>query len=131
MPEFEKCAHCPRQIKPGAAMAAHVRASHPHAVGTQSPPPSPEPRDQLRWEDPPPERKGRGFAIHAAYAAAVVELKRSPGRWARIRSFKTATGAGGSMARLKRDFPDIEFVGRRVEDGEILSAIWARFVEAD
>lgn len=76
------------------------------------------------WEDP-----NIGNATHGEVAKLLPELRRNPGKWARLLIYKSATGAGTSATKLKERFTDIEFTTRRLPESG--SAVYARFVEAE
>lgn len=73
------------------------------------------------WEDPPaaarPGRKGHSRAF-------VDALRANPGNWARFGTSKSR----GNATRLRKLYPDIEWVTRR--DGDGLFTVWARAVSA-
>lgn len=115
------CKQCdpPRQISSPQGLASHIRSMHPAALS--APPPS----NGVRWEDPPPPQSGPRAAM-AELARVVVELKRHPGRWARVRDFKSRSGAGSTRQRVRKEHPDCEWQARAMPEG---SALFGRFVE--
>lgn len=133
------CPLCHRTIANNAGMTAHMRAMHCEEwrreqeaaasrvaggvrVQPATPPPSPDGND-IRWEDPP----GRGGTNPADRLRPFVpDLKRNPGKWARCIEYKGPTSAGSYAGKLKKAFPDLQIVGRRVDSG---SAVFARYVE--
>lgn len=132
MPDLVKCEYCPRSIKPGAAMEAHVRASHPHMVGDQtSPPPSP-PTNGVRWEDPPETARDRGGRIIERLRPLFPELRRNPGRWARVLDYPRKQSAWSTRTVLlkSKSWPkDIELRAHRTEGDA--GALFARYVPAN
>lgn len=70
-----------------------------------------------------------GPRLFGELAPVVAELKRNPGRWARLRWYKAPSSASGQVAMVRKLFPDLEIVGRKLAAGG--SAIFARYVEAD
>lgn len=138
VPEPVICPICHRSCAAAAGLASHMRAMHrdewrrqleaeaaqPSATRPSVPPPSPS-SNGVRWEDPPVPTNGRN-ATHRIVEAVVPELKRNEGRWARLLDFKGPTSASGHATGLKKAFPDIEIIGRKVGSG---SAIFARYVE--
>jgi len=64
------------------------------------------------WEDPPP--RGVGGRNVALVADLIPELRRNPGRWARLCIFQTDKGANSAKTSLAKvtQFSDIEFAAR-------------------
>lgn len=83
----------------------------------------PPPTDDLGivWEDPP-----GGRSIVEEMRPIVVELRRNPGRWARVREFVKPNAASSASTQLRKEYPDIKWTPRKDGLGSIL---WARFVE--
>lgn len=126
------CKHCDRQIGSPAGLTAHIKSMHPGVRAPLSPehrgslpPPSPS-SGEMAWEDPPPKYLGKAAQAVLAAVALFPQLRRNPGRWARICEFKTQSTAFGQVKKLRESHPDIEFEARGRETG---SAIWARYVE--
>jgi hypothetical protein len=108
------CKQCspPRSFPDPEALASHIRGEHKP--------------DGLEWEDPPPKYLGKAAQAVLAAVALFPQLRRNPGRWARICEFKTQSTAFGQVKKLRESHPDIQFEARGRETG---SAIWARYVE--
>lgn len=128
------CPHCPVQCAGPAGLASHVRSMHPEharAGGREAPPGSPvtPASNGLVWEDPPAPRSQASSAIQAILLAAP-QLRRNPGRWAKLRSFKSSSGASSSKngASKRAELVDIELVARKMPGG---SALFGRYIEAD
>lgn len=146
MPESTSviCPVCQRTCGSGTGLSSHMRSMHraewereneaameratpSRGARPAVPPPlPPPPANGIRWEEPPASRVGKTAKVLAEVRALVIELKRNPGKWARIKDYASASGAGSIRTKLVAAFPDVEFVARKLDDG---SAIWARFVE--
>lgn len=141
------CPHCRRTCGSGPGLASHVRSMHPtewrreqEARATPSrgarplasvpsvPPPSPSSNGNgsIVWEEPPPMRRARARIFELELTPLIVELKRHPGDWGRIKEYPNSKAASAGASAARKLFPDVEFVARGLKAG---SAIWARFVE--
>lgn len=80
----------------------------------------------LEWGDPPPVLKPKTQSI---IADLVPELKRHPGQWAKVGTWKSPNSAATAANPLRKAHPDIEFTSRRAADGG--SALYARAREDD
>lgn len=124
------CPHCDRSCAGPAGLASHIRSMHPEVLRedpTREPPPDTN-SGGLVWEDPP--ARGRDASLIPELVALIPRLKERPGSWARLRTYKSATGAGGAKAKAK-DAPELahlEFRASRVDGG---SALYGRYVEAE
>jgi hypothetical protein len=83
-----------------------------------------KPSVEMVWEAPPdgPLRSNK-------YGPQLAELKKNPGRWARLRLAPSNSGAYGSrkaMRRIVDGDEQYEFVVRLAEDGEGFG-VWARY----
>ena len=111
---------------------------HPDKIGNQPPtrgalavvPEAPPESNGIVWEDPPGARTGRN-GIDTIIAPLVIELRRNPGKWARLKTFDRKQGASSAKNGLGKrgTYPDIEFVGRSLPDGT--SALYGRYVGAE
>jgi hypothetical protein len=145
MPEAQSviCDICHRTCGSGPGLASHVRSMHPvdwriqqEAKATPSrgarplvpvpsvPPPSPAAANGIVWEEPP--KRGRRARLVDELTPIVVELRRNPGRWARLREFGAKGSASASRKPIGVAFPDLELRSASTANG---SAIWARYVE--
>jgi len=59
--------------------------------------PTPERPSVVRWEDPPP-KYGKPIIDRDVEA----EMRRNPGRWARVREYTYKTGANTAVTRIRR-----------------------------
>lgn len=101
----------PRMVWDDWSGAAPVANGKARAV---DPPP-------LIWEDPPPAR-GRGLIDPAALAV----LRANPGRWARVKEFKYATGAATAAGKIRKGDLGERFEARGVRSpaGSTLYVRW-------
>lgn len=77
---------------------------------------------KIVWEDPPPRRSGRPRG--SKYRHVMAELENHPGRWARINNFASLNSASSQRVRLRKSFPEHEFVIRKTDSG---GALYARY----
>lgn len=131
-----ECMHCGRTIGNLAGLSAHMRSMHPDKVGNptnatapaahEAPPES----NGLVWEDPPPPRTGKHSRVIASLTPLIIELKRNPGKWARLLTLPAKSSANSTMSRFKKTgvFSDIEFTARVHGTG---SALYGRYIEAE
>lgn len=131
-----RCKFCDRLCGNPQGLAAHVRSMHPAefeaevaaARAGHEAPPAPPTANGLVWEDPPPKRQ-RGAEVYDEILAFLPQLRRNPGRWARLYTWKNPSAASPVKQRLETNHAeavaDIEFVARRT--GKELSALYGRF----
>lgn len=133
-----RCPECQRTIGSPTGLASHMRSMHPdeHArqvaeararTGLSSvPPPDPARPNttELIWEEPPATRAGPQ-ARFDTLTAALPELKRNAGKWARLFNYDRPTSASQGCTALRKQFPDLEIIGRKLN--ETSSAIYARY----
>lgn len=82
--------------------------------------------DEIVWEDPGPSASGLG-----QWVERLQPLVEAPGRWARVKEFKSQGAASSTMSQLKRrqrQMPpgEWEFVTRGLPDGR--GALYARYI---
>lgn len=147
--EVLQCPYCERTCAGGTGLSAHIRSMHPKekmpvkeelkSVGTRptfdenlrtTPPIIGKPvimesKTELVWEDPP-QRGSQGLGKELR--PVMIELKRHPGKWARVRVFKHKSSANSAKNTLKKSHPDFEYVSAQHSTG---SALWMRFVEIE
>lgn len=134
------CPHCERSCGGPAGLAAHIRSMHPEVIREREKQLERDLHEALPetgggaasngivWEDPPCSRSG----VVEIIVALVPELRRNPGRWARLHVWPNKTGANTNQSKLRRDerVVDIEFVARSdAKAGS--SALYGRYVEAE
>lgn len=120
------CPECGRGCGSKAGLMAHMRAMHPDTVPASNGDTTPTPAaDGIVWDDPPV--KGRRTSTLVRVAPQVPQLRRHPGRWARLVDLKAKSSASSALPKLRKEFPDIEF--RAARFGEVGSAVWGRYVE--
>lgn len=131
------CKFCDRRCGNSAGLAAHVKSMHPDEWAAEvaaaeardhgeAPPVTPV-SNGLVWEEPPPKRRDSAYT---AIVALVPELRRNPGRWARLYTWSTSSGANSAQAKLRKDenLTDIEFVARSTKsDARSTSALYGRY----
>lgn len=122
-----RCPHCDRTCAGPAGLASHIRSMHPDQLtpGREAPP-APPPGNGLVWEDPP-ATNGRHNKWLPLIADTLPELRRHPGAWARLftwRDRKSAQAAKTSLAK-RPEVADIEFAARALPDGT--SALYGRY----
>lgn len=93
-------------------------------------PPAAPPQHGLVWEDPPP--RGGGNTQVFVIVALVPELRRNPGKWARLYTWKNLTGANSMQTKLRAlpELSDCEFIGRSNKAAGT-SALYGRYLERD
>lgn len=123
------CPHCNRTCAGPQGLASHIRSMHPDvaraagatAGATGAPPDAPgaPPAHGLVWEEPPSPRRSSQYT---EVLALIPELRRNPGRWARLYTWSNKTGANGLQQRLRKDatVADCEFIGRITATGSAL-----------
>ena len=79
----------------------------------------------IEWVDaPPPARRG----IQPAYGwDALDELRANPGKWAKLHTYKSASGASSASRKLRKD--GFECEPRPEGDGSVLYARWPKQTE--
>lgn len=139
------CPVCHRTCGSGTGLSSHMRSMHREEWRRQQeqqiepatpfrgarpavPPPSPPSSNGIRWEEPPTRRAGTGGRLIDTLTPVVVELRRNPGKWARIREFGAKGSASASRKPIAAAFPDLELRAAATSTG---SAIWARYVEPE
>ena len=68
-----------------------------------------ETADGFRWEDPPADRMSRGRVYGRTPHDGVVRLEDNPGRWARLRLYRSESAARSARARIQTHYPADEF----------------------
>jgi hypothetical protein len=111
------CKACKATLASPGALVDHVKLNHPDALA---------PPVAMRWEDPPPKMHGAVSKLIDELRPTILELKRNPGRWARIREYERPSSGYTTTGHLKKMFPDVEFQAHKVGD---VVRIWARYVE--
>lgn len=110
------CKHCGRGCAGPQGLASHLRSMHPETL-----PGWIAPKSELVWEDPP----ARGRPLLADEVRSdVEELRRNPGRWAKVRTYPAPSSAAACRPCLIAAYPDIEWRASRTADGG--SAIYGR-----
>ena len=92
------------------------------------PPPATPTVNGLVWEDPPP--RGRANSTLATIITLIPELRRNPGKWARLYTWSNASGANSAQGKLRKneDVSDIEFVARSTKTStKATSTLYGRY----
>jgi hypothetical protein len=84
------------------------------------------PEIALEWEEPP--KRDRKRSTVAKLQPLVLELKRNPGKWARLIRYKSPISASTCAQNFRKHYPDIEFTARRHDNG---SDLYGRFMEEE
>lgn len=104
----------------------------------QTPPAPPQPPEEaplvheFAWEDPPAHHVGT--PNHVDWNEVLAPLRAQPGRWGRIRAYKTKNGATQAAAELRKgkrkgfNYTDYEFRGAGDPDNPERGKLWARYV---
>ena len=101
----------------------------PNSSATRAPakpvkPPPVASSNGLVWEDPPSARRSSQFA---EILDLIPQLRRNPGKWARLYTWRNKSGANGVQTRLRKmpELADCEFVARTVDGTK--SALYGRY----
>lgn len=118
-----ECPHCDRLCGGPQGLAAHIRSMHPAALAAHEAPPA-APATGLVWEDPP-VANGR-TPVEKLIEPLIPELRRNPGKWARLRDFPIKSSAASAKGRLAKmpHLADIQFAARITPTG---SALYGRY----
>lgn len=124
-----ECPHCKRVCGSTAGLAAHVRSMHPEKIAfvpATADPPRAAGSNGMEWGSPPAPRSNRS-CVHE-FTEIVIELRRRPGEWARVFTYRKKNDAHARAQVLRKHEPysDIEWAPRSLPDGT--SGLWARFV---
>lgn len=120
-----KCTNCPGTDTTGETERLRKRIGTAPVVDS----PAPAKGGVVVWEDPPMDRAGPRARVFSQEVED--ELRKHPGKWARVKTFEKPSSATSAAARYRKgESPhlkkgDWELVARRVDGG---SALWARYV---
>jgi hypothetical protein len=78
------------------------------------------------WEDPPAVKTSKGERV---WPGVIAELKRHPGRWARI--FECEPDKGSSTATYLRTRYHLELVTRTIDGRRVFFARWPEPTDAE
>jgi len=81
--------------------------------------------DELVWEAPPTRE------TKSKYAPIAAELKKNPGRWARIQSSENPSTVANARAVFMRVASEPQFEARSGKDNEGGFGLWARYRTAE
>jgi hypothetical protein len=87
--------------------------------------------DEILWEDPQPDARGRQGEKNPLWRERLLPLMDRPGTWARVAVYdsdKVARTRSSDLTKGKAPTPDglWEFTARRLEDGR--DAVYARYI---